>query len=272
MICGDAIIDLDLTAFAAFHTERGSIASLAAMQVAADQVSSYGIVVANPDGRISGFQEKPKVSEALSNLANTGIYLFDPAAIDLIPHGVPYDIGGQVFPDLVRRRKPFYAARIPFNWFDIGQVADYYKVLHQAMSGLVPGFVPPGREIAPGIRVAPNVSFNPERCHVVGPVWVGSSATIEDGASLVGPVYVGPGSTIESGAHVEASFVFDYTRVGSLANLTGSIASGQYCVNSEGVTVNIAQADLDWVLSDARTVPSQVPFGALLIREFLAQS
>jgi hypothetical protein len=39
--------------------------------------------------------------------------------------------------------------------------------------------------------------------------------------------------------------------------LNRSIASGRFCVTGEGVTVQVAESGLDWILSDARA-PRQV--------------
>jgi mannose-1-phosphate guanylyltransferase len=252
VLCGDAIVDLDLTRFAEFHRSRGAVASLAMLDVPRETVGSYGVVAAGPDGRILGFQEKPSPEEARSTTVNTGIYLFEPSVTDLIPSGVAYDIGGQLFPDLVRRRAPFYALNLPFHWLDIGKVTDYYAVLCLAMVGGVPGVTAPGTEIRPGLRVGPNVRIRPDTCTIRGPVSIGGSATIEDGATLLGPCYIGPGAVVAAGAVVEASFVLEYTRVGSMTHLNRSIASGRFCVTAEGVTVQVAESGLDWVLSDAR--------------------
>ena len=253
VLCGDAVIDLDLTRFAAFHRDRRAVASLAMLDVPREEVSSYGVVVAEEDGRIREFQEKPVPEEAKSTTVNTGIYLFEPGVADLIPSGTVYDIGSQLFPDLVRQGAPFYAMNEPFQWFDIGKVTDYYQALRLAMLGGVPGVTPPGHNVTPGLRLCPNVSIHPENCRIRGPVSIGASATIEDGVTLIGPTYIAPGAVIESGAVVEESFVFEYTRVGALTHLKQSIASGRFCVNREGVTVQVAGSDLDWVLSDARS-------------------
>jgi mannose-1-phosphate guanylyltransferase len=269
VLCGDAIIDLDLTAFADFHRERGAVASLAALTVPPSQVSSYGIVVTSADGRVLEFQEKPNVEEARSDLANTGVYLFDPSVVELIPSRRTYDIGSQLFPDLVQRGAPFYAARIPFRWLDIGKLSDYYSVLCQAMRNDIPGFTPPSREISPGIRVGPNVRFNPAACKVRPPVWIGASASVGDGATLLGPCFIGPGSEVVSGAHIEESFVFDHTRVGRMAHLRRSIATGRFCVDSQGTAIDIAGADLDWILADARSEGNSIADLEHLMEEFL---
>ncbi|MDR3719392.1 MAG: NDP-sugar synthase [Bryobacteraceae bacterium] len=252
VLCGDAIIDLDLTRFAEFHRSRGALASLAMLDVPREAVSSYGVVVAEPDGRILGFQEKPSPEEARSTTVNTGVYLFEPSVVDLIPSGAAYDIGGELFPDLVRRGAPFYALNLPFRWLDIGRVTDYFEVLRMAMLGNVPGVTPPGTEIRPGLRVGPNVSIRPDACTIRGPVSIGASATIEDGVTLLGPCYIGPGAVVEAGAVIEESFVFEYTRVGPMTYLKRSIANGRFCVTGEGVTVHVVESRLDWVLSDAR--------------------
>jgi NDP-sugar pyrophosphorylase family protein len=71
-------------------------------KVPVENASRYGIVATEPGGRILQFQEKPKIGEAVFNLANTGISIFEPAVLDSISSGVD-DIGGQLFPALVRR-------------------------------------------------------------------------------------------------------------------------------------------------------------------------
>lgn len=64
-------------------------------------------VVSGPGGQIEWFQEKPKPAEAKSTLASTGICIFEPAVLDLIPSNQVYDIGSQLFPQLVAQKLPF---------------------------------------------------------------------------------------------------------------------------------------------------------------------
>ena len=67
------------------------------------------------------FQEKPQPNEARSNLASTGIYFFEPEAIDLIPSGEVFDIGSQLFPMLVEKRLPFYAQNASITGLILGE-------------------------------------------------------------------------------------------------------------------------------------------------------
>ena len=75
VLCGDALIDLDLTEAVRQHRAKGSIATIITKSVPREEVSSYGIVVTDETGRVKAFQEKPKVEEALSTNISTGIYI-----------------------------------------------------------------------------------------------------------------------------------------------------------------------------------------------------
>ena len=129
VLCGDALIDLDLTAAVKWHQEKGAIATIVTKSVPREEVSSYGVVVTDDSGRIQAFQEKPKVEEALSTTINTGIYIFEPEVLDYIPSGQIYDIGGDLFPQLVAKGAPFYAIPMDFEWIDIGKVPDYWSAI-----------------------------------------------------------------------------------------------------------------------------------------------
>ncbi|CDN13543.1 Mannose-1-phosphate guanylyltransferase [Richelia intracellularis] len=57
VLCGDALIDLDLTAAVKWHRAKGSIATIITKPVSKEEVSSYGVVVTDDDGRVQTFQE-----------------------------------------------------------------------------------------------------------------------------------------------------------------------------------------------------------------------
>lgn len=259
VLCGDAVIDLDLSLMAAEHRRRRAIASIALAEVDRQEVSSYGVVVTSPEGWIQDFQEKPSVEQARSNLVNTGIYLFEPEVVDRIPRTFPYDLGGQLFPALVAEKARFLGLNLPFEWLDIGKTTDYYKVMQRALAGGIPRLQLPGRQIAPGVRVGPNVHLDFSRSTIVPPVVIGGSSRIEPGARIVGPTLIDAGCVIEGGAEVVRSLVFPYTRVGAHANLSDSMACGAYCVKADGAVLEIDSADLGWVLSDARAPITEAP-------------
>src|SRR5271170_3253265 len=85
----DDLTDLPLDKLVAFHRERGAIATIGLVE--RDEVDQYGVVVVDERGKIVGFQEKPAKGTEKSRLANTGIYVFEPAIFKHIPAGEFYD-------------------------------------------------------------------------------------------------------------------------------------------------------------------------------------
>lgn len=234
VMCGDALVDVDLRAVARLHRERGAVATVVTKQVALSEVPNYGVVVAREDGRVVSFQEKPRASDALSRNASTGIYVFEPSALDHIPAGAVMDIGQELFPALVHRQAPFYQHSQAFCWLDIGRVSDYWSITQALMQGGMPGVSIPGREVRPGVFVGLNAQVHWDSLRVQGPVYIGSGATVAPGVTLVGPTWIGNGSRVEAGAVVERSILFDYAHIGANAMARERIISGAYCVTREG--------------------------------------
>lgn len=237
VLCGDALIDLDITAAIAEHKAKGAIASVVGMEVPMADVQAYGVVVADENQQIQSFQEKPKPSEALSNLASTGIYIFEPEVIDLVPPKTVYDIGSELFPMLVAEKRPFYVQNRPFQWIDIGRVSDYWSVLQRVIRGEITNMKMPGTEIRPEIWVGLNTSVAWDEITIKGPVYIGSGARIEPGATIIGPAWIGPGCVIRSGAKITRSVIFEYTRIAADMHFNEMIVSRQYCVDRHGDTL-----------------------------------
>jgi mannose-1-phosphate guanylyltransferase len=234
VLCGDALIDLDLKAALLEHRRKGAMATVITKEVPWDKVSSYGVVVTDQNGRITQFQEKPKQEEALSNFISTGIYIFEPEVLDLIPSGVEFDIGSQLFPMLVEKGLPFYAQGRPFNWLDIGSVSDYWEVLQNVLTGEVNHMDVPGIQIEPGLWVGLNTSIDWEGTTIKGPVYIGSGVKIEAGSTIIGPTWIGHGSHICEGAEIVRSVLFEYTRVLNDVTLHEMIVFKDYSIDRAG--------------------------------------
>ncbi|OLP17917.1 mannose-1-phosphate guanyltransferase [Leptolyngbya sp. 'hensonii'] len=258
VLCGDALIDLDLAAAVKWHRQKGSIATVVMRSVPREDVSSYGVVVTDENGLIKAFQEKPKVEEALSTDINTGIYIFEPEVLNYIPSGVEYDIGSQLFPKLVEIGAPFYGIPMDFEWVDIGKVPDYWQAVRGVLLGEIKNVPIPGHEVAPGIYTGLNVAVNWDKVDIQGPVYIGGMTRIEDGAKIIGPSYIGPNCCICSGATVDNSVIFDYSRLGPGVRLVDKLVFGRYCVDKTGATIDVQAAALNWLITDARqAMPSQ---------------
>nr|WP_034333895.1 NDP-sugar synthase [Herbaspirillum sp. B39] len=251
VICGDALIDLDIHSALFEHRRKGALVSVITKEVPMEQVSSYGIVVTEPDGKVKSFQEKPKQEEALSNLASTGIYIMEPEALELIPKDKFFDIGSDLFPLLVEKQLPFYAQKRFFNWIDIGNVTDFWSVLQSVLKGEVAQMYVPGTQIQEGVWVGLNTRIEWEGTTIEGPVYIGAGSHVAAGSTIIGPAWIGHGSHICSGAKVIRSVLFEYTRVASGTTFEDSVVYGAYSVTHDGAMKHTSdQPDEQW--NDAR--------------------
>jgi mannose-1-phosphate guanylyltransferase len=220
VISGDALTDIDLGAFAVRHREAGGIATLAVKKVS--DTREYGVVLHDRDGRITGFQEKPNPEEALSDLGNCGIYIFEPEIFDYFPERPFVDWAQDVFPTLLENDVPFYMHEVREYWNDVGSLGELRQGTFDALRGELRLQVE-GEEVAPGVIVA-GESVVPGSAEVEGPVWIGHDVEVGEGARLMGPVVLGDGARIGERAQLRGSIVFPGTTVASGAIVIGAIA------------------------------------------------
>jgi mannose-1-phosphate guanylyltransferase len=251
VICGDALIDLDIQSALFEHRRKGAKVSIITKEVPLEKVSEYGMVVADKDGRVQSFQEKPKKEDALSTLASTGIYIIEPEIIDLIPVDQPFDIGSELFPLLVEKGVPFFAQNRFFNWIDIGNIKDFWAVQQSVLSGEVAHMTVPGTKIADELWVGLNVRIDWNGTKIEGPVYIGSGTEIEAGSTIIGPTWIGHGSKICSGSVVEKCIFFEYTRVQPDSEMSELVVYNDYSVTRDGKISHITDSkDAAW--RDAR--------------------
>lgn len=216
VLAGDALTDVDLGALLAAHRGNDGIATLGVKKVT--DVSQYGVIVTDSDGRVQGFQEKPDPAEALSDLVNCMIYAFDAAVFDYFPREDPVDFALDVFPALLDAGEPFYVHEIDAYWNDIGTLPEYINGNLDALSGAV-AVEPAGELISGEATLAGDAS-------VAGPVLIGSEVEIGPGADLVGPLIIGSGSRIGAGARVKEAVLLPGAEVAAGGVLARGIAAG----------------------------------------------
>jgi mannose-1-phosphate guanylyltransferase len=252
VLCGDALVDIDFAQVLRFHRERKSIATLVLRDVPPDDVSKYGVVQTDASGRIVRFQEKPTRDQAVSSTINTGIYVFEPEIFQYIPSGVEFDIGGQLLPELVRNGQSIFGITLPFAWLDIGSVPDYWEATGLLLRGKVAGFTMPGNEVRPGVHCGINVQVAWDRVRIEGPVYIGSSSSVGDGATIIGPTVIGSGCVIQPGALLRECILADYTRISSVAVLEQKLIFGSKCIDPSGKYLDIEESQIRWLVDDAR--------------------
>ena len=123
-INADNLTDFDLRRLIDFHRAGDSPATLTVFR--AEHPSRCGIVELDPHGVVTRFTEKP--SEPVSNLANAGLYAFDPRILSEIPDTSPVDIGLGLLPRLVGRAR---ALHLEGYFRDIGTPEAYQQALRE---------------------------------------------------------------------------------------------------------------------------------------------
>lgn len=229
VVAGDALTDIDFTAMREFHESHGGLATIATKRV--PNTDEYGVVIAGEDGRIQGFQEKPDPAEALSDLANTCIYMFRSEIFDFFPApgtskaAKPDDAPSfadwamDVFPSLLENDVPFYSHEIDAYWNDIGNLDELRQgnldALHDEVR--IDSGVP---EVADGVRAASPL----DGAEVEGPALVGEGVELGAGVRIQGPAIVGDGCRIGEGAWVRDSILLAGAELAPSAMLVGAIA------------------------------------------------
>jgi mannose-1-phosphate guanylyltransferase/mannose-1-phosphate guanylyltransferase/phosphomannomutase len=229
VISGDALTDIDLAAMREFHESHDGIATLATKRV--EDTSQFGVAITGGDGRVQGFQEKPDPSEALSDLANCGIYMFRSEVFDFFPAPSTSKAAGaedppgfadwamDVFPALLEGDVPFYSHEIDAYWNDIGNLDELRQGNFDALHGAVA--VEPGApEVADGVRAASPV----EGAEVEAPALIGAGVKLGAGSRIEGPAILGDGCRIGAGARVRDSILLEGTEVPAGGFLIGAIA------------------------------------------------
>src|SRR5919108_6590312 len=166
VLSGDSLTDIDLTELIKFHESRDAAVTVTLKRV--EDPLEFGIVIADDDGRIERFLEKPGWGEVFSDQINTGIYVIEPEVLSYIPQGEEFDFAHDLFPLLMAKDLPLYGCVPDGYWTDVGTLEAYFKVHRDVLDRQV--------ELElPGFRLE-------------GDVWVGEDAEVEPGARLRGPI------------------------------------------------------------------------------------
>lgn len=218
VLSGDGVTDLDISAALRFHREKQALATLVLRRE--KDPTEYGVVATDGDGRIRGFYEKPSRCDILSDTVNTGIYILEPAVLDLIPKDRPYDFGHDLFPKLVSEEGRVFGYITEDYWCDIGDVHAYLDAHIAAMDGAIhlDGIFPhPGKVVVmPGAEV--------DRTAVLeAPCLIASGVRIGSGAHIGAYSVVGENSVVGAHASLKRAVLWPGAQVSARAQARGCI-------------------------------------------------
>jgi mannose-1-phosphate guanylyltransferase len=223
---GDILTDFDISAVWRAHDELGARATLTLMEV--EDPSAYGLVLRDPEDRVTDFIEKPPHAPPGGAFVNAGAYVLEHDVLDLVAGDRAVSFEREVFPALVGNG--LYGFPTEGYWLDIGTPERYLEATRYLLARSLGGDIAAGEacEIGADARVGPLSVLGDlcrvedgaviERAVLFDKAQVGRGAVVRD--SVVGTgARIGAGSRLEDativgdGAVVEAGTVLSGARV-----------------------------------------------------------
>lgn len=119
---GDVLTDIRFDDLFDYHCSHGNIFTISAHT--REQISEYGILEVNSDGRLIGFKEKPSMTFQVS----MGVYVANRRILEIIPSNTLYGFD-HLMMDLIQRGIPPSVKPFLGYWLDIGRPDDYQEAV-----------------------------------------------------------------------------------------------------------------------------------------------
>ena len=209
VVSGDVLTDVNFEDVVKYHKEKGAIATMVLTEV--EDPTHFGIAVMDKNHKITEYLEKPSPEEAFSNVANTGIYIFEPEIFDFFDgKDKEVDFSKDIFPEVIKQDAGIYGYVFNGYWNDIGRPETYlaatYDILDQKME-----------QNFYKTKMAESIGK-------IGNIWVGENVFIDEKARIEGPVVIGNNCTIEEGCKISrGSVIGDNVSIGKEVNIDGAV-------------------------------------------------
>ncbi|MFH1957280.1 MAG: NDP-sugar synthase [bacterium] len=242
VISGDGFTNIDLNEVIRFHKKKHSFATMVLKK--ADIVLPFGITELGKSGRIKKFVEKPSISDFVNSNVNTGIYVFEPGVLNLIPRGQFYDFGTDLWPKLLGKGYPIYGFVTEAYWCDVGNLSAYRQTQMDVLSGKVKISIP-GKMVKKSIWLGENVKIGRD-VKLNPPCLIGKNCSIA-ARSRIGPfVTIGKDSIIGRNVSVKNSIIWDNAVIDKSVKINNCIIGYKAKVKEnisiyEGTVINIRE-------------------------------
>jgi len=221
IISGDLVTDFDFQSIFDYHRSKQSKLTITLTSV--ENPLEFGVVIANEEGRIEKFLEKPSWGEVFSDTINTGIYVIEPEILEYIPKNENFDFAKDLFPLLMREEIPLMAGYADGYWRDVGNPESYRDVYEDILSGKVKVQMPPVLQRYPdGILYSNEALTLDESIEIIGTVVLGDNVTLEKGTKL-NSVVIGDGCTVGRNSKIRNSVLWERITVGKNAVFDGCV-------------------------------------------------
>ncbi|MDY0328284.1 MAG: sugar phosphate nucleotidyltransferase, partial [Arcobacteraceae bacterium] len=135
IVSGDLVTDFRFSEIYDFHKQKKSKLTIGLTPV--ENPLQFGVVIANEEGKIEKFLEKPSWGEVFSDTINTGIYILEPEILDFIPLESNYDFAKDLFPRLMSNNISLWGCHIEGYWRDVGNPESYREVYQDIFNKLI---------------------------------------------------------------------------------------------------------------------------------------
>ncbi|HCV41914.1 MAG TPA: nucleotidyltransferase [Bacteroidetes bacterium] len=243
IISGDVLTDFDLTAAIRFHESKSAKATVVLTR--ATNPLAFGVVITNDEGKITRFLEKPSWGEVFSDTINTGIYIFEPEVMELVPYREDFDFSKDLFPLLLKQDAGLYGYVAEGYWRDIGNLNEYQDAHIDALMGLVKLHFEGTKQ--GNLYVGEGTSIRLDRVHVTGTVLIGKNCTIADNVKLSNTI-VGDNCVIGPGASIRNSVIWNDVVIGHSTELTSDVIGAKCSIWEKAIIAeNVFIGDACWI-------------------------
>ncbi len=278
IISGDLVTDFDFQKIFDYHAQKESKLTITLTSV--ENPLEFGVVIANNEGKIEKFLEKPSWGEVFSDTINTGIYIIEPEILDYIPKGEDFDFAKDLFPLLMEEGVELIAGNAQGYWRDVGNPDSYREVHEDIMSGRV-DFKMPGNMVKyPDGELYSIESYElDESVEIIGKVVLGQNVMIGKRTKLKNVVISDNGEigedakisnsviwenvSIGKGTKIDNGVICNNNVIGKNTKMTAGIILAEGCEIGELVTV---EKDVtiwpDKIIESASIVSSNVILGS----------
>ena len=216
VISGDALCDFDISGILRFHKATKAKITIVAKEV--NDPSEYGVIITGEKNKVVAFAEKPSFSQAVSNLANTGVYIISPEVLSSIPDNTMFDFSGDLFPLFLEKQDGIYCYKTDGYWCDVGSIESYLSCQKDALDG---------KFSTEKINI-----YDMREINVIPPVYIGENVDISASA-VIGPyTCIDDNAVVCDGAKIINSTVLANSFIGENAVVDSALLCGGCAVGN----------------------------------------
>lgn len=213
--------------------------------VPVDDPSRMGVVALEGD-RVTAIVEKPAPGEEPSDLANAGMYIFQPGIFRLIDEtGLSsrneYEITDSLRA-LIDSGATLRAVTLPRgSWLDVGLPWNLLEANEKALSSMetsIEGDVEEGVHVQGPVRIAEGARVR-SGVYIEGPVCIGSGSDIGPNCYLRPSTCIGADVRVGNACEVKNSIIMDGTHIPHLSYVGDSVIGERCNLGAGTITANI---------------------------------